>query len=624
MRRFSWPQRSRLLDWLDRGLTPAQRALPPEELSRYRVVLGATVLMGLLAIVYGLCLPLAPREYRLPHALSVLVQLSLLGGVWVLMRRGTSYRAPAFMLCASLTLGVLLGTMSVDQPGAASQASNMLVPVLAVYLLGPRRGFVFTLVFVINAAFFHELFHSGWGRTRPVFSNPLIWVNNLTASLSLLLCWGLSWLYSSSREESHVALTSALKTLRESESKLMSLIESTDDAVLSLDTHLRLVTANQIAQEVFFQATGRKLALGESVYALCTPELQEVLSEECGRAMAGHRTRTDVGILWQGQPRTMDVTFNPVRAGDQVVGVTVFSRDITQRKEAEARMSALHRGLMDASRQAGMAEIATGVLHNVGNTLNSVNVSVNLVIEQLRGSRAPGLERVVEMLRDNAPRLATFLVEDSRGRQLPAYLGALSSQLAQERTQILEEMGRLEESVERIRSVVSMQQRHARGSSVLEWVAVPSVLDEALRPHAVSFEALGIHLRRDYGPHLPRVLVDRHKLVQILDNLLSNARHALVERGHEGKNLTLSVAQVGGQLRIAVTDDGVGIAPDRLARLFTQGFPPRNDGHGFGLHLSALAAGDLGGSLSCASEGVGRGATFTLALPLKTLAPSGG
>ncbi len=71
----------------------------------------------------------------------------------------------------------------------------------------------------------------------------------------------------------------------------------------------------------------------------------------------------------------------------QVLGLTLFGRDITARKEAEARLGEMHRTLVDVSRQAGMAEIATGVLHNVGNTLNSVNISTGLVMDQLRQSR---------------------------------------------------------------------------------------------------------------------------------------------------------------------------------------------------------------------------------------------
>ncbi|HEX5747505.1 MAG TPA: ATP-binding protein [Archangium sp.] len=70
-----------------------------------------------------------------------------------------------------------------------------------------------------------------------------------------------------------------------------------------------------------------------------------------------------------------------------------------------------------------------------------------------------------------------------------------------------------------------------------------------------------------------------------------------------------------GLVRIQVHDNGMGIAPEMLTRIFQYGFTTREEGHGFGLHSSALAAQELGGSLTVHSEGPGHGATFTLELP---------
>jgi signal transduction histidine kinase len=297
-----------------------------------------------------------------------------------------------------------------------------------------------------------------------------------------------------------------------------------------------------------------------------------------------------------------------------VVGETVFGRDITARKEAEARLSEMHRNLVEASRQAGMAEIATGVLHNVGNALNSVNVSAGVVTERLHGLRVASMSRAAELLEEHTTNLAGFLTTDPRGQQFPAYLKALASQLTKEREAVLAEMDTLCQSVEHIKAVVSMQQRHARSADVAELLPVPELLDDALRLHALSFERAGIQVRREYA-QVPPVWVDRHKLLQILVNLLGNARHALAASGREDKRLTVRVAVVGERLRIDVVDNGEGIAPENLERLFTQGFTTKKDGHGFGLHISALAAEEMQGSLSCASAGRGQGATFTLELP---------
>jgi signal transduction histidine kinase len=296
-------------------------------------------------------------------------------------------------------------------------------------------------------------------------------------------------------------------------------------------------------------------------------------------------------------------------------GVTIFGRDITSRRQAEARLGELHRTLLDASRKAGMAEIATGVLHNVGNTLNSVNVSAHLIAEHLHGSRIHGLVRATELMQ-GAPDLGALLTRDERGRLLPEYLLSVSRQLAEDHSKMLSELQSLTKNVDHIKSVVNMQQEYARFTGNVEEVSLPELLNDALRLHATSFERLGIQMRRDYVP-TPPVRADRHRLLQILVNLLSNARDALLESERPEKHLILRVQpQPAGRLRIEVADDGVGIAPEHLERIFRQGFTTKKNGHGFGLHASALAAHEMGGSLTCTSPGRGQGAIFTIDLPL--------
>jgi signal transduction histidine kinase len=351
-------------------------------------------------------------------------------------------------------------------------------------------------------------------------------------------------------------------------------------------------------------------------------ELQNIWGPRVAQVLQGERLRLEEAVTMGGARLVVDVRISPIVAEDgRTVGMTLFSRDITARKEAEARLGEMHRTLVDVSRQAGMAEIATGVLHNVGNTLNSVNISTALVTDRLRTSRLTGLAKAIQLLREHASDSGTFLTKDPQGQKLPGYLIALSDQLQEERESLLKEMGSLAESVDHIKSIVSMQQKHARAAGAVEEVAVPQLIDEALRLHAVSYERLGIRIERDYGP-VPMMMVDRHKLLQILVNLLGNARDALVASQREGKVLGIHVhrAPEGELLRIEVTDNGVGIAPEHQSRMFTQGFTTKKEGHGFGLHISALAAEEMKGRLSCTSPGLDQGATFTLELPLEPTA----
>ncbi|WP_309894806.1 ATP-binding protein [Archangium sp.] len=611
-----------MLALLDVFLTPHQRQLPPGVLGRYRVLLGATGLLLVVNVLFLLGAPAYRSAYQPIHLAQGVFALVGYAVVLVLVRKGASPTPPALVLCSVLTLAYVIACFAVREAIMVSHATSMLLPMLAVYLLGARLGFIFAAILAFNAAVLQVLQRSDSGLELAFVSDPRIWKPKVAAGICVLLGWGLSWLYSTAREEAHTALEQAhtaleqaMMTLRESQGQLVSVFESTDDLVLSLDREGRLVTANRVLKMLFQQLLGREPQRGEPLLDMAPPSIKQDLQQRLERTLEGKRSRAEVAIPIGGKLRTLDITLSPVLGqGDRVMGATLFSRDITDRKEAEARLSELHRSLLDVSRQAGMAEVATGVLHNVGNALNSVNVSANLVFDRLQGLRLSGLSRATELLSANASRLGTFLTKDEQGRQLPAYLQTLSSQLTQEQQELLAELRSLRASVEHIKSVVSMQQQHARFSGVVEQVTVSELIDDALRLHAVSFERLGIQLRREYA-EVPPVLVDRHRLLQILVNLLSNARHALLESTHGDKQLSIHVKQSGERLRIAVEDNGMGIAPENLARMFTQGFTTKKDGHGFGLHISALAAEEMGGCLTCTSEGLGQGATFTLELP---------
>jgi PAS domain S-box-containing protein len=615
--------RAGFLAWLDRLLTEEQRRLPAEVLSRFRILLGITVfLLGLnLLFLFSVALRTgaeAPGRLMATAGMTVCF-LVVLG----LVRKSSSPTLPSLLLCSAMAAGFLLSAYTGKEVRSAVHPSTMVIPAMAVYLLGPRLGFIFTAVFALNAVFFLPFYVSGFGE-RPLFEDGRVRVVIQTGAISMLLGWALSWLYSTAREKAHAEREEALRTLRESEGQMVSLLESTDDVVLSLDTRGRLVTANQAARSLFLQVNGRELVLGDTFFVTPLParESHVQLRERFIQALGGQRVRLELPLPVEGQLLTVDVTLSPVLGeGGRVVRVTVFGRDITARKAAEARLSELHRSLLDVSRQAGMAEVATGVLHNVGNTLNSVNVSTELVAERLRNLRVSSLAKATELLCEHATDPGPFLTEDPKGRQLPAYLKALSEQFTQERDGLLSEIRTLGECVEHIKAIVSMQQEHARSGGVLEQVPVPQLIDDALRLHAVSFERLGIRVRTEYA-EVPPVLVDRHKLLLILLNLLSNARHALLDSGRTDKQLTLRVVRAAEErLHIEVKDNGVGVAPEHLARLFTQGFTTKKGGHGFGLHSSALAALELKGSLTCTSAGPGEGATFTIELPRGDVLP---
>jgi signal transduction histidine kinase len=289
----------------------------------------------------------------------------------------------------------------------------------------------------------------------------------------------------------------------------------------------------------------------------------------------------------------------------------------SQVQERTAELTVAHKQLVETSRQAGMAEIATNVLHNVGNVLNSVNVSAEAVAGKVRNFRITSLKQVAELLRKHADHLPEFLTQDPRGKELPGYLVKLADNLSEPQKGILQELTSLQNNIEHIKEVVAMQQNYARRSGMLETLSAVALVEDAINLHNDTFNRHGVALVRDYG-EVPPVLADRHKVLPILVNLLSNAKQALASAGGD-KQLTVRVGQNGCDgVQIVVADNGVGIPLENLTRIFQHGFTTKPEGHGFGLHSGALAAREMGGRLTAESEGVGRGAVFTLELPLQS------
>jgi PAS domain S-box-containing protein len=302
----------------------------------------------------------------------------------------------------------------------------------------------------------------------------------------------------------------------------------------------------------------------------------------------------------------------------QVLYVEGCVEDITARKETAAELQRLNRELIDASRAAGMAEVATGVLHNVGNVLNSVSVSAQLVHDELCASKLATLRQAVTLLEQNLPRLGLFLTEDPKGRLLPDFLIKVTQHVVGEHARWQAELRQLKANIEHMKEVVAMQQGYARVAGLIEPLSAVQLVEDALRMDATGFERHRIRLERDYAD-VPPVLVDKNKGLQILINLIRNAKQALDAVPAEEKRLKLKISLNGsGRVKILIEDNGVGIAPENLTRIFSHGFTTRRDGHGFGLHSGALAAREMGGELVAESDGPGRGARFTLELPVAT------
>jgi PAS domain S-box-containing protein len=335
------------------------------------------------------------------------------------------------------------------------------------------------------------------------------------------------------------------------------------------------------------------------------------------RALRGE-TISNLELVIEPQGANRRITLSSARRlispAGQTLGAVAVVQDITERKQSEVNLERVHKELMTASRQAGMAEVATNVLHNVGNILNSVNISASLVAERVKQSKASGLSRVAALLQDQGARLGEFITGDARGKRIPEYLATLSEQLTNDQQMTLQELASLRDNLEHIKDTVAMQQSYAKLCGITETVEVADLVEDSLRLNAGAFARHGVTLQREYG-EVPPITVDKHKVLQILVNLVRNAKYACDESGRTDKRVELRIEPAVNAVRISVIDNGVGIAPENMSRLFSHGFTTRKSGHGFGLHSGALAAHDLGGTLRAESAGTGQGASFILELP---------
>ncbi len=292
---------------------------------------------------------------------------------------------------------------------------------------------------------------------------------------------------------------------------------------------------------------------------------------------------------------------------------TSLEIEIEERRRMEREVERIHKELMMASHRAGMAEVATNVLHNIGNVLNSINVSATVAQDGFRELKTESLVKAADLLETHVHDPG-FLANDDKGRRLPGFLRGLADHWATLRDSTTKELQWLRHNIDHVKEIVATQQVYARFGGVIERVTVRELVEDAIRMNVDALARHGIELERDWQADAV-VELEKNKVVQILVNLLQNAKNACEESGRPEKRIVVRVRPgAPGRIRIEVSDTGVGIAPENLTRIFNHGFTTRKSGHGFGLHASANAAKSIGGSLTAHSAGADQGATFALEL----------
>jgi len=292
-------------------------------------------------------------------------------------------------------------------------------------------------------------------------------------------------------------------------------------------------------------------------------------------------------------------------------------KEMAERKKLELKAADLNSQLITTARRAGMADIATSVLHNVGNVLNSVKVSTGLLNQNINQSDFHNLIKITEMLKEHLADPSTYFTEDPKGKLIPDYLTALAKSLTKAHEKSSQEMKNLLKYIQHIEDIVAMQVNTSGAVKMSEKISLSETLDTAIQLCGNSFKNRHIEIQKKYGDNL-FLISDKFKIIQILVNLLQNSAEALLSPDIDVpvKIISIKIEKEEKNITISISDNGVGIAPENITKIFALGFTTKKDGHGFGLHGSALSATELDGSLHAKSNGIGLGATFILTLPI--------
>jgi PAS domain S-box-containing protein len=407
---------------------------------------------------------------------------------------------------------------------------------------------------------------------------------------------------------------------KKAEDKYRAIFENATEGIFQTSPAGQIISANRAMARILGYETPEELQA--SIKHLAKDFYTDAARrDEAYSLMERHGSISEFEISARGKngtPIWVSISARLVRdAENNAVLCEGTLHDIMDRKRAEAEREELQKRLLGISRQAGMAEVATGVLHNVGNVLNSVNVATAVVCEKLKKSQVSRLTQAAQMLSSHSTDLGDFLTKDERGRKLPKFIVDLADFLTGENKAVRDEMQNVSKHIEHIKEIVNLQQAYAGVSSILEPLDLRDLVEDSVKMNEEALTRHDVQIVREFD-EIPATPADRHKVLQILVNLINNAKAAMAESNPKIITFTTHLAD-DGRVRVSVRDTGCGISNENLNRIFSHGFTTKSDGHGFGLHSSILAANEMKAALTVQSDGPGCGATFTLEFQAATV-----
>lgn len=265
----------------------------------------------------------------------------------------------------------------------------------------------------------------------------------------------------------------------------------------------------------------------------------------------------------------------------------------------------------ERAHREGMADISTEILHNFGNTLNSINSSVSILKEAANSSPFADLQKANGLLFKRMNDIGTFFNEDQTGVKLIRFYLQLGSSFAELRKQMLYQIQRLHNKVNLIQEVITTQQNYAGSEGTVEALDIATVIEDAIKMHAGILNKHRIHIAKEFQA-IPKVMAQRIKLFHILVNIINNALDAMAETPEPERTLKFVISTDNRGKFLRITDNGCGIPAHLLVKIFENGYTTKKKGNGLGLHNCAGYMAEMNGKIWAESNGPGQGATFVL------------
>jgi PAS domain S-box-containing protein len=394
-----------------------------------------------------------------------------------------------------------------------------------------------------------------------------------------------------------------LKSTRD-KNYISSIMNSITDSIITLDEHGIIKNSNS-ATYTMFDTTSDKLH-GFSINVIL-PKMYITYNEMS--KLVGSRIEKKIKTK-QGNNRSIEILIT--KAAHKKNKFFILSiHDTSKRIENENNVKRLNQRLVSASRKVGVAEMATSILHNVGNILNSVHVSTNLISDTLKNSRIKGINKLASIMSNKED----FFNDKDKVEMIPEYLYSLSSRIDEEREITLKEITLLNNNINHIEEIISSQQQYASTSSAYEWATVSDLIEDAININREIIDQYNFNIIKEYE-NLTEVNIEKFKVMQILVNLITNAKDAILESKNKNPTIILRVRNLNDKtIEITVQDNGIGVSEEINKKIFSYGFTTKKAGHGFGLHSCALTAKEMGGKLIMQSNGHKLGAKFILTIP---------